>query len=114
MPGSASVPDAVSTAHGSTSAIASATLSGPRPPERISGVFERRPSSRPHSQVWPLPPRKPAAAASSRWKSVWKRSRSRMSPGPATRAALMILQPVRRAASLQKAGPSSPCSCRWL
>ena len=29
----------------------------------------------------------------------------------ATRAALITLQPVRRAASVQNAGPSSPCSC---
>ena len=26
----------------------------------------------------------------------------------------MILQPVRRAASVQNDGPSSPCSCRWV
>jgi hypothetical protein len=37
-----------------------------------------------------------------------------MSPAVATCAALITLQPVRRATSVQNAGPSSPCSCRWL
>ena len=111
-PGALSVPEAVSTAHGPAAAIASATLSGPSPPERISGTFERRAASSFQSQVRPVPPRMPSAAVSSMWKSVRQRSRSRMSPSVATRAALMILQPVRRAASVQNEGPSSPCSCR--
>ena len=54
------------------------------------------------------------ARASSRWKSTWNRSRSRTSPGPDTCAALITRAPVRRAASPQNDGPSSPCSCNRL
>ena len=53
---------------------------------------------------------RPARAASSRWKSVWKRS-SALEVGAAAHArGLDHLAPVRRATSAQNAGPSSPCS----
>src|SRR6185437_9028548 len=59
-PGACSVPLAVSTAYGWTRSTASPTFSGMRPPLRISGIFERRPASKPQSNVSPVPPRKPS------------------------------------------------------
>ena len=95
---------------GSTAAIPAATFSGSSPPERIAGTIRRRRAASAQSQVCPVPPRRPRAAVSSRWKSVWKRSRSWKSEASAMRIALMILAPVRRATSPQNAGPSSPWS----
>src|SRR6202167_257842 len=116
IPGVLSVPLAVSTANGRTRSIASPTLPGFKPPLRINGTFERRPASSPQSKVSPVPPRNcscPGSVerASSKWKSVWKRAASWMSAMPDTCSALTIRAPVRRAASPQKEGPSSPCSC---
>src|ERR1019366_6151436 len=70
-PGAASTPLATSTAKGCTAAIASATLAGFRPPDRISGT--RRPWARASSQanVSPVPPGIPDTWLSSRWESVW-------------------------------------------
>ena len=118
-PGDASVPLAVSTAYGRATAIASATFSAVKPPLRISGTFERRAASSVQSNVSPVPPRScwrsgEPARPSSRWKSTWKRSRSRTSPGPETCAALITRAPLRRVASAQNDGPSSPCSCSML
>ena len=53
MPGSASTPEATSTAYGCTAAIAPATLSAVSPPERIAGIFERRWAARLQSHVRP-------------------------------------------------------------
>ena len=110
IPGSASTPEATSTANGRTSAIAPATFSAVSPPARIAGIFERRWAARLQSHVCPEPPCTPSAAVSSRWKSVRKRSSDCRSEAPATRAALMIFAPVRRATSFANTGPSSPCS----
>ena len=110
IPGEASTPEATSTANGSTAAIPAATFSAVSPPERIAGTLRRRCAASAQSQVAPVPPRSPRAAVSSRWKSVWKRSRSWKSEASAMRIALIILAPVRRATSPQNAGPSSPWS----
>ena len=63
-PGRRSTPLATSTAYGRTVAIASATLSGVRPPERITGTLAAvaaEPSSQ--ANVSPVPPRHPAHVA---------------------------------------------------
>ena len=102
---------------GAVAAIASPTLSAVRPPLRISGTRERRARSElpverlARAAAHAAPCRGARERASSRWKSTWKRSRSRTSPAPATWAALITRAPVRRRTSPQKAGPSSPCSC---
>jgi tryptophan synthase alpha chain len=80
-------------------------------PERMTGTLERRCAIRAQSQVVPVPPRVPRLAVSSRCRSVWKRSASRMSAAEATRSALMTRAPVRWATAVQNDGPSSPCSC---
>ena len=113
-PGARSVPEALSTAHGLRGGDRLGDVVGRR--ARRTGSAAPSSGGRPagsQSQVRPLPPRMAPAAASSRWKSVRKASSARMSPAVATCAALMTLQPVRRATSAQNAGPSSPCSCRW-
>jgi hypothetical protein len=109
-PGAASVPLAVSTANGLAAAIAAATFSGVRPPERTSGAVLRRSRASSQSKVAPVPPRSPGRCVSSMWKSVWKASSAATSAPERTAAAFMTLAPVRRATSEQKAGPSSPCS----
>ena len=55
-PGSASVPDATSTANGRVASIPAATVSGVSPPERISGTCERRSWVSDQSHVSPVPP----------------------------------------------------------
>ena len=83
-----------------------------RPPDRISGtVGAAQAAPAPSRSVSPVPPKWPARCVSSRWKSVWKASIACTSEPAATRAALMIFAPVRRATSAQNDGPSSPCSC---
>src|SRR4051794_39721424 len=104
-PGELSVPLATSTAQGRTVPIASPTFSGVRPPARMSGGPPRG-SARTISQPKDSPP-----PPSSRWKSVRKGPRPLTSPRSRTRTALMTFAPVRRATSLQNAGPSSPWSC---
>ena len=98
---------------GATAAIASATLSAFSPPDRITGTRGGRDSRAraPSENVSPVPPRharrRSCRAGGSRCgtrASAWTSAPLR------TRAALITLQPVRRAASAQNAGPSSPCS----
>ena len=76
----------------------------------------RRAATSPQSKLSPVPPRRPApdgeaGLASNRWKSTWKRSLARTSPGVDTCTALITRAPVRRASSAHIEGPSSPCSC---
>ena len=131
-PARASVPLAVSTAYGCTTRDRLGDVAPAcRPPLRISGTFERRaPQRAPSRTSRPVPPRSalvgPArvARASSRWKSTWKRSRSRTSPGPATCAALITRAPVRacaprrrttgprRRAAAQRSAPAPRCRAR--
>src|SRR5579875_1216675 len=64
--------------------------------------------ARSHAKVSPVPPGTPGTWESSRWKSVRKGASAWTSARERTRAALMTRHPVRRAASVQNTGPSSP------
>ena len=85
------------------------TLSASRPPERISGDVRVEARELPVERL-------PRAAgprgewASSRWKSVFQARGRAPDAASRTRAAFITRQPVRRAASRQYAGPSSPWS----
>ena len=116
-PGAASVPLAVSTAYGCTTAIASATFSGAEAAAEdqrhaSSAARSRAPSrtSRPCRRACPAwrPPSRARRAGGSRRGSARGRARRRE---PDTCAALITRAPVRRATSAQNDGPSSPCSC---
>ena len=102
-PGSASVPLAVSTANGRVAAIASATFSGVSPPESTSGgVASVELGQRPVEALAGAARGDASECASSRWKSVWNGPAApRTWAASRTRAALITLQPVRRAASRQ-------------
>ena len=89
-PGARSTPLATSTAHGRRAAIASATLSGVSPPDRISGG-PRRPRAISQANVSPVPPGTPPLA-SSRWKSVWNGAQRLTSARSRTRTALITLR----------------------
>ncbi len=114
IPGADSTPEATSTPHGCTAAMPSATFPGVRPPDRITGTRECRCAASAQSHVRPLPPYAAPAAPSSRWKSVWKRSASRMSAPEPMRSALITRAPVRWKTAAQNDGPSSPCSCTYV
>ncbi len=81
--------------------IASATLSGFRPPEAITGTPPVSSSISAQSHVAPVPPGATAEPESSRWKSVWNERSPRRSAWVRTLTALITLQPVRRATSAQ-------------
>src|SRR5262245_35875554 len=107
-PGSASTPLTTSTANGLASSTAPATFSAVRPPARIIGTFERRFATRSQSKLLPVPPWIPCQSAWKRWKSVRNASAALTSAALVTRIALITVAPVRRPASRQNDGPSSP------
>src|SRR5919202_764257 len=90
--------------------MAAATFSGASPPLSTNGTSVRRWRTSSQSNVSPVPPQRPGWCASSRCRSVWKRSSAATSAPVRTRAAFMTFAPVRRATSAQYAGPSSPWS----
>src|SRR5579875_1152507 len=75
---------------------------------RTRGPEGAPPRASSQAKVSPVPPGRPGTWESSRWKSVRKGASAWTSARERTRAALMTRQPVRRAASVQKTGPSSP------
>ena len=109
-PGSASVPLAVSTANGRIAAIPSPTLSGVSPPERTSGTSWRRADQVPVEGLAGAAAQLGVVRVEQVEVDVEGAQRRRATSRSRTCTAFITRQPVRRAASSQYAGPSSPCS----
>src|SRR5581483_2076620 len=97
---SVSTPLATSTAQGWTVRMASATLSGVRPPASHTGISLAIPAATPQSKTWPVPPRALASALSRRMAMALPVCMRDMvlaaSSSPATWTTLMTCRAARR------------------